>query len=99
MSNSQAACICTLVAASLAAPVLGIGADARPSASCLHFTSPSLCPPRPLRPPNYFRFFCDKLLRSFAPRFLENVYRCRKISDVGCQQARGGGGGPIASLA
>jgi hypothetical protein len=42
----------------------------------------------PAMPPNYFRFFCDKLLRSFAPRFLENVYRCRKISDVGCQQMR-----------
>jgi hypothetical protein len=34
------------------------------------------------------RFFCDKLLRSFAPRFLDNVYRCKKVSDVGCQQMR-----------
>lgn len=42
----------------------------------------------PAMPPNYFRFFCDRLLRSFAPRLLENVYRCRKISDIGCQQMR-----------
>ncbi|EFN54878.1 hypothetical protein CHLNCDRAFT_23940 [Chlorella variabilis] len=41
----------------------------------------------PAMPPNYFRFFCDRLLRSFAPRFYENVFRCRKISDIGCQQA------------
>lgn len=40
----------------------------------------------PAMPPNYFRFFCDKLLRSFAPRYYENVFRCRKISDIGCQQ-------------
>lgn len=42
----------------------------------------------PAMPPNYFRFFCDKLLRSFAPRYWENVFRCRKISDIGCQQMR-----------
>ena len=42
----------------------------------------------PALPPNYFRFFCDKLLRSFGPRFHENVFRCKKISDVGCQQVR-----------
>lgn len=56
------------------------------------FTSPppTCAHPALPRPPNYFRFFCDKLLRSFAPRFLENVYRCRKISDVGCQQVHGG---------
>lgn len=42
----------------------------------------------PSMPANYFRFFCDKLLRSFAPRFLDNVFRCKKISDVGCQQMR-----------
>ena len=39
-------------------------------------------------PANYFRFFCDKLLHSLAPRFVENVFRCKKISDVGCQQVR-----------
>lgn len=39
-------------------------------------------------PANYFHFFCDKLLRSFAPRLHEAVFRCRKISDVGCQQMR-----------
>lgn len=43
----------------------------------------------PAMPPNYFRFFCDKLLRSFAPRYWENVFRCRKISDIGCQQVGG----------
>jgi len=37
---------------------------------------------------HFCRFFCDKLLRSFAPRFLDNVLRCKKISDVGCQQMR-----------
>ncbi|KAL4452083.1 hypothetical protein ABPG75_007745 [Micractinium tetrahymenae] len=42
----------------------------------------------PAMPANYFRFFCDKLLRSFAPRHYENVFRCRKISDIGCQQMR-----------
>ena len=42
----------------------------------------------PAMPANYFRFFCDKLLHSLAPRFVENVFRCKKISDVGCQQVR-----------
>lgn len=49
----------------------------------------------PAMPPNYFRFFCDKLLRSFAPRLLDAVFRCRKVSDVGCQQVRGGCGGVL----
>lgn len=40
-------------------------------------------------PPNYFRFFCDRLLRSFGPRLLDAVFRCRKISEAGCQQVRG----------
>lgn len=42
----------------------------------------------PALPPNYFRFFCDKLLRSLAPRMLESVFRCRAISTAGCQQLR-----------
>lgn len=39
-------------------------------------------------PAAHFAFFCDKLLRSFVPRFTENIFRCRKISDAGCQQLR-----------
>ena len=56
-------------------------------------------------PPNYWRFFCDRLLRSFAPRFHEAVLRCRKISDAGAQQLRldaevgGWGGGRVGGRA
>lgn len=39
-------------------------------------------------PPNYYHFFCDKLVRSFAPRLREAIFRCRGISDAGCQQLR-----------
>ena len=39
-------------------------------------------------PSNHFRFFCDKLLRSLAPRIREAIFRCRAISDAGCQQLR-----------
>ena len=42
----------------------------------------------PALPPNYYRFFCEKLLRSLAPRMLESVFRCRAISSAGCQQLR-----------
>ena len=42
----------------------------------------------PSLPPNTLRFFLDKLLRSVGPRRAEAVLRCRKISDVGCQQLR-----------
>jgi len=42
----------------------------------------------PALPSNHFRFFCDKLLRSLAPRVKEAIFRCRAISDAGCQQLR-----------
>jgi hypothetical protein len=42
----------------------------------------------PALPSNHFRFFCDKLLRSLAPRVREAIFRCRAISDAGCQQLR-----------
>lgn len=42
----------------------------------------------PALPSNHFRFFCDKLLRSLAPRVRESIFRCRVISDAGCQQLR-----------
>lgn len=42
----------------------------------------------PLLPPNHFRFFCDKILRSLGPRIREAVLRCRHISDAGMQQLR-----------
>lgn len=41
-----------------------------------------------LLPPNHFRFLCEKLLRSLAPRLKEAVFRCRHISDAGAQQLR-----------
>ncbi len=42
----------------------------------------------PALPSNHYRFFCDKLLRSLAPRVRESIFRCRVISDAGCQQLR-----------
>jgi vacuolar protein sorting-associated protein 53 len=42
----------------------------------------------PALPSNHFRYFCDKLLRSLAPRVRESIFRCRVISDAGCQQLR-----------
>lgn len=39
-------------------------------------------------PPTLFRFFADRLLRSFSARLRDNIYKCRKISDIGCQQMR-----------
>ena len=39
-------------------------------------------------PANLFKFLLDRLLRSFAPRLRENIFKCRKLSDVGCQQLR-----------
>ena len=42
----------------------------------------------PSLPPNHFRFFCDRLLRSLAPRMKEAIFRCRVISVAGCQQLR-----------
>lgn len=37
---------------------------------------------------NHFRFFCDKLSRSFADRLLAAVYYCSGMSDAACQQLR-----------
>lgn len=34
----------------------------------------------------HFRYFCDKLGASFAPRFAEALFRCRRISEAGSQQ-------------
>ncbi|CAL8463747.1 g3281 [Coccomyxa elongata] len=34
----------------------------------------------------HFRYFCDKLAVSFCPRFIEYIFRCRKISEAGSQQ-------------
>eukprot|EP00899_Mesostigma_viride_P016160 jgi/Mesvir1/24545/Mv21883-RA.1 len=36
--------------------------------------------------PTYFRFFCDKLAGSFAPRFYANIFKCRRVSETGAQQ-------------
>lgn len=47
---------------------------------------------RRLRPPNLdenqFGFFCDKLIRSFAPRLFQAVFRCGPIGQAGGQQLR-----------
>ena len=47
---------------------------------------------RRLRPPNLdenqFSFFCDKLIRSFAPRFFQAIFRCGPIGQAGGQQLR-----------
>ncbi len=47
---------------------------------------------RRIRPPNlsqnYFTFFCDKLVRSFAPRLFDAVFRCGPIRQAGGQQLR-----------
>ncbi|KAJ7527685.1 hypothetical protein O6H91_16G066600 [Diphasiastrum complanatum] len=34
----------------------------------------------------YFQFFLDKLAASFAPRFYFNIYKCKRISEMGAQQ-------------
>ena len=36
--------------------------------------------------PLYVRFFCDKFVASFVPRLIGNIYRCRRIGEVGAQQ-------------
>lgn len=47
---------------------------------------------RRLRPPNLdenqFGFFCDKLIRSFAPRLFQAIFRCGPIGQAGGQQLR-----------
>lgn len=35
---------------------------------------------------NYFKFFTDKFLASFIPKFQAAVFKCRRISDTGAQQ-------------
>ena len=36
--------------------------------------------------PLYVRFFCDKFVEAFVPRLIGNIYRCRRIGEVGAQQ-------------
>lgn len=36
----------------------------------------------------HYRFFCDKLVQSVLPRFLQEVYRCRHINQYGAAQLR-----------
>lgn len=36
--------------------------------------------------PLYVRWFCDKFVASFVPRFIGHIYRCRRIGEVGAQQ-------------
>jgi hypothetical protein len=31
----------------------------------------------------HFRFFCDSFVGSFIPRIIENIYKCRQISEIG----------------
>ena len=35
---------------------------------------------------NYFQFFVEKLAASFAPRFYNNIFRCKRFNDTGAQQ-------------
>jgi len=34
----------------------------------------------------HYRFFCDKFVQAFVVRFISEIYKCRKISEVGAQQ-------------
>ncbi|PIA33327.1 hypothetical protein AQUCO_04100028v1 [Aquilegia coerulea] len=36
--------------------------------------------------PIYFQFFLDKLAASLAPRFYQNIYKCKHIPETGAQQ-------------
>eukprot|EP00906_Rhabdomonas_costata_P030131 RCo042538 len=36
--------------------------------------------------PTHLRFFCDKFAASFAYKFTQCFYKCKRISDNGCQQ-------------
>ncbi|CAN6465515.1 unnamed protein product [Victoria cruziana] len=36
--------------------------------------------------PIYFQFFLDKLAASLGPRFYQNIYKCKQISETGAQQ-------------
>lgn len=33
----------------------------------------------------HFSYFCDSFINSFVPRIIANIYRCKKISEVGAQ--------------
>merc|ERR1712194_648781 len=34
----------------------------------------------------HYRFFCDKFVQAFVKRFIEEIYKCGKISEQGAQQ-------------
>jgi flagellar hook-basal body complex protein FliE len=34
----------------------------------------------------HFRFFCDSFVGSFIPRIIENIYKCRQISEIAAEQ-------------
>lgn len=34
----------------------------------------------------HYRFFCDKFVQWFIPRFIEEIYKCRKINEMGASQ-------------
>ncbi|XP_024383135.1 vacuolar protein sorting-associated protein 53 A isoform X2 [Physcomitrium patens] len=36
--------------------------------------------------PLYFQYFMDKLAASFAPKFHNNIFKCKRISETGAQQ-------------
>ncbi|KNA19031.1 hypothetical protein SOVF_065100 [Spinacia oleracea] len=36
--------------------------------------------------PIYFQFFLDKLASSLGPRFYQNIFKCKQISETGAQQ-------------
>ena len=37
--------------------------------------------------PLYVRFFCDKFVKAFVPRLIYNIYRCKRIGEVGATDA------------
>jgi len=34
----------------------------------------------------HYRFFCDKFVQTFVKRYIEEIYKCKKISEQGAQQ-------------
>merc|ERR1719210_3046299 len=34
----------------------------------------------------HYRFFCDKFVQAFVKRFIDEIYKCKKISEQGAQQ-------------
>ncbi|WPT15325.1 Vacuolar protein sorting-associated protein 53 A [Picochlorum sp. SENEW3] len=59
---------------------------AQTACSVLRNLGPQIWPPRLSQ--LYFNFFCDKLIRSFAPRLFDAVFKCGPISQAGGQQLR-----------